>query len=78
MDTPHCDPATEKDALCTTIAALEKSWGKPGMAHAFSDLCEALTRAEQALSSLEQENLGERYCFCGPCLGAGLSGGVCP
>src|SRR5712692_5204341 len=55
MDAPQFDPATEKDALYTTIAALGKSWGKPGMAHAFSDLCEALVRAEQALSALEQE-----------------------
>ena len=55
MDARQFDPATEKDALSTTIAALEKSWGMPGMAHALSDLCEALARAEQALSALEQE-----------------------
>ena len=55
MGAPQFDPATEKDVLYTTIAALEKSWGKPSMAHALSDLCEALARAEQALSALEQE-----------------------
>jgi len=56
MDTLQFDPAIEKDTLCTTIAALEKTWGTPGMAHAFSALCKALARAEQALSALEQEN----------------------
>jgi hypothetical protein len=56
MDTLQFDPAIEKDALYTTIAALEKTWGTPGMAHAFSALCEALAGAEQALSALEQRN----------------------
>jgi hypothetical protein len=55
MDTPQFDPATEKNALYTTIAALEKSWGTPGMAQAVADLHTALAHAEHALSALEQE-----------------------
>ena len=55
MDAPQFDPATEKNVLYAAIAALEKSWGKPGMAHAVADLRTALARAEHALSALGQE-----------------------
>jgi uncharacterized protein YbaR (Trm112 family) len=55
MSTCQFDPAQEKATLCAAITALEKSWGKPGMPHAFSDLCEALARAEEALSALEHD-----------------------
>jgi hypothetical protein len=53
------DPIKEKAALFAAITTLGKQWGKPGMAHALSDLCDALARAEQALSALEQETEGD-------------------
>jgi hypothetical protein len=55
MDTPQFDPVTEKDALYAAIAALEKSWGKPGMAQAVAALRTALAHAEHALSVLEHD-----------------------
>src|SRR5262245_2025323 len=54
MNAPQFDPATEKHALYTSIAALEQAWGKPSMAHAVADLHTALAHAEQALAVLEQ------------------------
>jgi len=75
-DTPHFDPAIEKDALYATIAALEKSWGTPGMAHAFSDLCAALARAEEGSLSLEQDT--ERDTAFEVHVLGWASGDVCP
>jgi uncharacterized protein YbaR (Trm112 family) len=55
MSTCQFDPAKEKAMLSAAITALEKSWGKPGMAQAVADLRTALAHAEHALSVLEHE-----------------------
>jgi hypothetical protein len=55
MAAPRFDPAQEKALLSGAIGALERAWGKPGMAQALTALRTALAHAEHALAILERE-----------------------
>ena len=61
-DFPY-DPAQEKEHLSAALSAVYKHLGTAGMAQAYEDLVQAVTRAEQALSVLTPRSDTEGMAF---------------